>query len=87
MPPVMQVTQSSWPHGHGLYSHRFGSDMWYDYIADKTYLLSDRGPGGGVIAYDTRWHAAQLAVDRTTGAALGCVERGSMGVFPRRFHI
>jgi hypothetical protein len=48
-------------------TRRFGSDMWYDYINDKTYLVSDRGPGGGVISYSMRWHAATLGVSRTTG--------------------
>jgi hypothetical protein len=37
------------------------------------YLLSDRGPGGGMIAYETRWNEASLGVDAATGEL--CVSR------------
>lgn len=45
----------------------FGSDLFYDYVSDTSYLLSDRGPGGGVIGYNTRYHEAKLKIDSNTG--------------------
>ena len=47
----------------------FGSDLFYDRSAGVFYGLSDRGPGGGVIDYETRVHKFTLDIDPSTGAA------------------
>jgi hypothetical protein len=47
----------------------FGSDIFYDRSANVFYGLTDRGPGGGTIGYETRVHKFTLDIDRTTGAA------------------
>ncbi|KAI9019012.1 esterase-like activity of phytase-domain-containing protein [Hyaloraphidium curvatum] len=46
----------------------FGSDIYYDRSTGVFYALADRGPGGGVISYETRFHHLSLAVDPATGA-------------------
>jgi hypothetical protein len=46
----------------------FFSDLYYDPRRDEWWALSDRGPGGGTLAYETRIHRFKLDVDRTTGA-------------------
>lgn len=46
----------------------FGSDLFYDAHRDVYYGLADRGPGGGVISYETRVQQFKLNVDATTGA-------------------
>lgn len=46
----------------------FFSDLYYDPHHKKWWALSDRGPGGGTIDYETRIHRFRLAVDPTTGA-------------------
>lgn len=46
----------------------FGSDIYYDRQANVFYGLSDRGPGGGVLSFDTRLQKFSLTVDGTTGA-------------------
>lgn len=49
---------------------RFGffSDLYYDAERDDWWALSDRGPGGGTLPYETRVHRFKLDVDRHTGA-------------------
>ncbi|MEH1865488.1 MAG: esterase-like activity of phytase family protein [Nostoc sp.] len=46
----------------------FGSDLFYDYRQDVYYALVDRGPGGGVIDYQTRVEKFSITTDPTTGA-------------------
>ncbi|MBG1265597.1 esterase-like activity of phytase family protein [Nostoc sp. WHI] len=46
----------------------FGSDLFYDYRQDVYYALVDRGPGGGVISYQTRVEKFSITTDPTTGA-------------------
>ena len=47
----------------------FGSDLFYDRSSGVFYGLTDRGPGGGVIGYETRVHKFTLDIDPVTGAA------------------
>src|SRR5215470_13203061 len=47
----------------------FGSDLFYDRSAGVFYGLTDRGPGGGVIGYETRVHKFTLDIDPVTGSA------------------
>src|SRR5215470_7002774 len=47
----------------------FGSDLFYDRSSGVFYGLTDRGPGGGVIRYETRVHKFTLDIDPVTGAA------------------
>lgn len=49
---------------------RFGafSDIYYDRFTNSFYALGDRGPGGGVISYETRVQQFSLGVNQTTGA-------------------
>jgi hypothetical protein len=44
------------------------SDLYYDRINNVYYGLSDRGPGGGTIAYNTRVQKFSLDVDLDTGS-------------------
>ncbi len=44
------------------------SDLYYDRSNNVYYGLSDRGPGGGTIAYNTRVQKFSLDVDLDTGA-------------------
>ncbi len=46
----------------------FGSDLFYDAATGSFYGVADRGPGGGVISYDTRVQQFGLSVNATTGA-------------------
>ncbi|MBD2776614.1 esterase-like activity of phytase family protein [Iningainema tapete] len=46
----------------------FFSDLYYDRSNNVYYGLSDRGPGGGVISYDTRVQKFSVDVDPNTGA-------------------
>lgn len=46
----------------------FFSDLYYDRYQNVYYGLVDRGPGGGVISYDTRVQKFSLEVDPNTGA-------------------
>jgi hypothetical protein len=46
----------------------FFSDIYYDPIRSEWWGLSDRGPGGGTIAYDTRVQRFTLDVNPATGA-------------------
>ncbi|WP_373693614.1 esterase-like activity of phytase family protein [Limnofasciculus baicalensis] len=54
----------------GANVNRFGffSDIYYDHYQNVYYGLSDRGPGGGVISYNTRVQKFSLDVDSNTGA-------------------
>lgn len=49
---------------------RFGffSDLYYDAESDDWWALSDRGPGGGTLTYETRVHRFKIDVDRHSGA-------------------
>jgi hypothetical protein len=49
----------------------FGSDLYYDRFENVYYGLVDRGPGGGLISYDTRVQKFTLSIDSTTGQASG----------------
>ncbi len=46
----------------------FFSDIYYDPKRRQWWALSDRGPGGGVLAYETRVQRFDIKVDRDTGA-------------------
>lgn len=46
----------------------FFSDIYYDNTRNEWWGLSDRGPGGGTISYDTRVQRFTLDVDHITGA-------------------
>lgn len=46
----------------------FFSDIYYDTNRKEWWGLSDRGPGGGTISYDTRVQRFTLDVDMNTGA-------------------
>jgi hypothetical protein len=46
----------------------FFSDIYYDAKRDEWWALSDRGPGGGTLQYDTRIHQFKIDVDPATGA-------------------
>jgi hypothetical protein len=44
------------------------SDIYYDPNQNEWWGLSDRGPGGGVLSYDTRVQRFTLDIDPATGA-------------------
>jgi hypothetical protein len=46
----------------------FFSDIYYDPQRDEWWALSDRGPGGGTLDYETRIHRFRLDVDPVSGA-------------------
>jgi uncharacterized repeat protein (TIGR01451 family) len=46
----------------------FGSDFFYDYRNNVYYGVADRGPGGGVISYNTRVDKFSINLDPITGA-------------------
>lgn len=46
----------------------FGSDLYFDPRSNLYYGLVDRGPGGGVIPYQTRVQQFSLDVNQSTGA-------------------
>jgi hypothetical protein len=45
----------------------FFSDLYYDPQRDEWWALSDRGPGGGTLHYETRLHRFRLDVHPVTG--------------------
>lgn len=45
----------------------FGSDLYYDRFSGSFIGLADRGPGGGLVSYDTRFHGFSLNVNSSTG--------------------
>jgi len=47
------------------------SDLYYDAHRNQWYGLSDRGPGGGSLDYQTRVQRFRLKVDKETGAISG----------------
>ena len=53
----------------GANGGRFGffSDIYYDPTLNQWWALSDRGPGGGLITYDTRLSRFQINVHPITG--------------------
>ena len=56
--------------GSSVNNGRLGyfSDLYYDTNRNQWWGLSDRGPGGGTISYETRVQRFTLAVDKNTGA-------------------
>lgn len=46
----------------------FFSDLYYDRNRNDWWGVSDRGPGGGVISYDTRMQRFTIDINGTTGA-------------------
>jgi hypothetical protein len=46
----------------------FFSDLYYDARRDEWWALSDRGPGGGTLPYETRVHKFKIDVDPASGA-------------------
>jgi hypothetical protein len=46
----------------------FFSDIYYDPLRNQWWGLSDRGPGGGTISYDTRVQRFTIDVNAATGA-------------------
>lgn len=46
----------------------FFSDIYYDSNRNEWWALSDRGPGGGFLSYETRVQRFTLDVNQTTGA-------------------
>lgn len=47
------------------------SDLYYDHQRNQWWGLSDRGPGGGLLSYETRVQRFRLKVDKKTGAISG----------------
>ena len=47
------------------------SDIYYDPARGHWWALSDRGPGGGALHYETRVQRFRLKIDRATGAISG----------------
>jgi hypothetical protein len=47
------------------------SDIYYDPTRGHWWALSDRGPGGGALHYETRVQRFRLKIDRSTGAISG----------------
>lgn len=45
----------------------FFSDIYYDSIRNEWWALSDRGPGGGVLSYQTRVQKFKIKVNPVTG--------------------
>lgn len=56
--------------GSGANINRLGqfSDLWYDSYSNTFYSLADRGPGGGLISYETRLH--QVTFDFAPNGAI-----------------
>jgi len=46
----------------------FFSDLYYDRNRNEWWAVSDRGPGGGVLSYDTRMQRFTIDINGTTGA-------------------
>jgi len=44
------------------------SDLYHDPLRNEWWALSDRGPGGGTLPYETRIHRFRIDVDPTSGA-------------------
>ena len=44
------------------------SDLYYDPVRNEWWGLSDRGPGGGTLSYDTRVQRFAIDIDPITGA-------------------
>ena len=59
--------------GVGANTGRVGyfSDLYYDPQTGHWWGLSDRGPGGGTIPYETRVQRFKLKIDKKTGAISG----------------
>ena len=47
------------------------SDIYYDPARGHWWALSNRGPGGGALHYETRVQRFRLKIDRATGAISG----------------
>jgi hypothetical protein len=46
----------------------FFSDIYFDGVRNEWWALSDRGPGGGTLSYDTRVQRFTLDINPATGA-------------------
>lgn len=46
----------------------FFSDLYFDPVRNELWGLSDRGPGGGTLSYDTRVQRIAVDIDPITGA-------------------
>jgi hypothetical protein len=46
----------------------FFSDIYYDHVRHQWWALSDRGPGGGLLSYETRLQRFRVFVHPFTGA-------------------
>ncbi|HSV70542.1 MAG TPA: esterase-like activity of phytase family protein [Methylibium sp.] len=46
----------------------FFSDIYYDAARGEWWALSDRGPGGGTLHYETRIHQFKIDIDPASGA-------------------
>ena len=59
--------------GTGANDGRLGyfSDLFYDAKRKHWWALSDRGPGGGALNYETRVQRFKLDIDAATGAVSG----------------
>ncbi len=57
-------------HGTSVNDGRVGffSDIYYDQIRNEWWGLSDRGPGGGTLSYDTRVQRFTLDINPASGA-------------------
>lgn len=57
-------------YGSSINDGRLGmfSDLYYDRQRNEWWALSDRGPGGGTISYETRIQRFTIDVNATTGA-------------------
>lgn len=55
--------------GSALNDGRLGyfSDLYYDAARDEWWALSDRGPGGGTLHYETRVQRFRIDLNRATG--------------------
>lgn len=65
--------------GPNLNRLSIGSDLFYDRPTNTFYGLADRGPGGGLISYDTRVHGFRLDVAPT--GAIGNFQLSSTTLF------
>src|SRR5262245_7765548 len=55
------------PGGANVNRNGFFSDLFYDSKNNEWYALSDRGPGGGLIAYSPRVQNFTITYDKDTG--------------------
>jgi hypothetical protein len=67
---VLSGNMSDLSGGNSANNGRVGyfSDIYYDTNRNEWWGLSDRGPGGGTLSYDTRVQKFTLDINQTTGA-------------------